>query len=183
MPLSALEVQSVRESNFTNAGPPHFGSKDTVQGPFNADKGIRYYSGIAVYKKSFDLPAAADTGKNDRLYLDLGKVKNMARVIFNGKDLGVVWTAPWKVDITGLVKQKDNQLEISVANLWPNRLIGDDQLPQDGIKNDKFPEWLLKGEPRTSGRYAFTTYDPYNKDSPLLESGLLGPVTIFKEVD
>jgi len=148
----------------------------------NADKGIKYYSGIAVYRQHFDGPAATDTDKNHRLYLDLGKVKNMARVIFNGQDLGVVWTAPWKVDITGLVKLKDNLLEISVANLWPNRLIGDDQLPQDGIKNDKFPEWLLKGEPRTSGRFAFTTYDPYNKDSPLLESGLLGPVTIIKEV-
>jgi len=131
----------------------------------NAEKGIRYYSGIAVYRKNFDLPTAADTGKNKRLFIDLGSVKNMARVRLNGRDLGVVWTAPWKVDITGTVKQRDNQLEISVANLWPNRLIGDDQLPQDGIK-----------------RYTFTTYDPYHKDSPLLESGLLGPVIIQKEV-
>lgn len=148
----------------------------------NANKGIRYYSGIAVYRQRFDLPTASDTGKNNRLYIDLGKVNNMARVRLNGHDLGVVWTAPWKVDITGIVQQKDNQLEISVANLWPNRLIGDDQLPQDGIKDDKFPEWLLKGEKRTSGRYAFTTYDPYNKDTPLLESGLMGPVIIQKEV-
>jgi hypothetical protein len=109
-------------------------------------------------------------------------VKNLARIRLNGQDLGVVWTAPWKVDITGIVRQKDNQLEISVANLWPNRLIGDDHLPQDGIKDNKFPEWLLKGQPRTSGRYTFSTYDPYNKDSPLLESGLLGPVSIQKEV-
>ena len=148
----------------------------------NADKGIRYYSGIAVYKKTFDLPAAADTGKNDRLWLDLGKVKNLARIRLNGHDLGVLWTAPWKIDITGFVQQKDNQLEISVANLWPNRMIGDDQLPQDGIKDNKFPEWLLKGQKRTSGRYTFSTYDPYNKDSALLESGLRGPVIIQKEV-
>ncbi|HWK04254.1 MAG TPA: glycosyl hydrolase [Puia sp.] len=148
----------------------------------NTDKGIQYYSGIAVYHKRFDLPTASDTGKNQRLYIDLGKVKNLARIRLNGQDLGVVWTAPWKVDITGIVRQKDNQLEISVANLWPNRLIGDDHLPQDGIKDNKFPEWLLKGQPRTSGRYTFSTYDPYNKDSPLLESGLLGPVSIQKEV-
>ena len=148
----------------------------------SADKGIKYYSGIAVYHKRFDLPAASDTGKNNRLYLDLGRVKNLARIRLNGQDLGVVWTAPWRLDITGIVKQKDNQLEISVANLWPNRLIGDDHLPQDGIKDNKFPEWLLKGQPRTSGRYAFSTFDPYNKDSPLLESGLLGPVCIQKDV-
>jgi hypothetical protein len=120
----------------------------------NSDKGIKYYSGIAVYRKTFDL---ADTG---RLYLDLGRVKNLARVRLNGHDLGVVWTAPWRVDITGLVKARDNQLEISVANLWPNRLIGDDQ---------------------GGRRYAYTTYDPYTKDSPLLESGLQGPVRIQKE--
>jgi hypothetical protein len=150
---------------------PKWGGPESV--PFDSltdwtsrpEKGIRYYSGIAVYRQHFDLPTAADTGKNNRLYIDLGKVKNMARVRLNGQDLGVVWTAPWKVDITGIVKAKDNQLEISVANLWPNRLIGDDQLPQDGIK-----------------RYTFTTYDPYNKDSPLLESGLMGPVIIQKEV-
>ena len=145
------------------------------------EKGIKYYSGIAVYRKSFDFPAAGDTSNSKRLYLDLGKVKNMARILINGHDLGVVWTAPWKVDITGIVKQKNNQLEISVANLWPNRLIGDDQLPYDGIKDGQFPEWLLKGEKRTSGRYTFTTYDPYNKNSPLLESGLMGPVIIQRE--
>jgi predicted GH43/DUF377 family glycosyl hydrolase len=147
----------------------------------SSDKGIKYYSGIAVYHKDFDLPTASDATKNDRLYIDLGNVKNMARVRLNGHDLGVVWTAPWRVEITGIVKQKDNQLEISVANLWPNRLIGDDQLPYDGIKDGKFPEWLLKGEKRTSGRYSFTTYDPYNKDFPLFASGLMGPVVIQKE--
>jgi len=93
-------------------------------------------------------------------------------------NLGVVWTAPWRVDITGIVKQKDNYLEIEVANLWPNRLIGDQRLPDDGIKNGKWPEWLLKGEKRTSGRYTFTTYNPYKQESPLLKSGLMGPVTI-----
>jgi len=141
------------------------------------EKEIKYYSGIAVYKKSFDLPTSATAG-SQKLYLDLGKVKNMARVRLNGKELGVVWTAPWKVDITTIVKKKGNELEIEVANLWPNRLIGDEQFPDDGIKDGKFPDWLIKGESRTSGRYTFTTYSPYKKDSPLLSSGLIGPVTI-----
>ena len=162
-------------------GPEKVKFDTLIDWTYRPEKGIKYYSGIAVYKKSFDLPEAGDTSNSKRIYLDLGKVKNMARIVINGHDLGVVWTAPWKVDITGLVKQQDNQLEISVANLWPNRLIGDDQLPYDGIKDGQFPEWLLKGENRTSGRYSFSTYDPYNKDSPLLASGLLGPVSILKE--
>jgi hypothetical protein len=98
----------------------------------------------------------------------------------NGKDLGVVWTAPWKVDITASLKQEGNQLEIEVANLWPNRLIGDEQFPDDGIKDGQWPEWLLKKQPRTSGRFTFTTFKHYQEDSPLLASGLMGPVTIVE---
>ncbi len=145
------------------------------------EKGIRYYSGIAIYRKNFNFPVPVTADKNKRFYLDLGEVKNIARVRLNGHDLGVVWTAPWKVDITRIVKQQGNLLEIDVANLWPNRLIGDEQFPDDGIKNGKFPEWLMKGEKRTAGRYSFSTYHPYKKDSPLLDSGLLGPVTIQQE--
>jgi hypothetical protein len=121
------------------------------------DSGIKYYSGTAIYKQTFDLPCP----KNDRLFLDLGKVKNMARVYLNGHDLGVVWTYPWRLEITKSVKTKGNILEIEVVNLWPNRLIGDEQLPNDG-------------------RYTFTTYRHFNKYSPLLESGLIGPVTIWR---
>ncbi len=158
-------------------GPEKVSFDHLVDWTSRPEKGIKYYSGIAVYRKSFNLPSSATAGSS-KLYLDLGEVKNMARIRLNGKDLGVVWTAPWKVDITGAVKQTRNQLEIEVANLWPNRLIGDQQLPDDGIKDDKFPEWLIKGTKRTSGRYTFTTYNPYKKDSPLLKSGLMGPVTI-----
>ncbi len=105
-------------------------------------------------------------------------MNNIARVKLNGKDLGVVWTDPWQVDITGIVQQEGNQLEITVINLWTNRLIGDEQLPDDGIKNGQWPEWLLQGTPRTSGRFTFSTYKHYKKDATLLRSGLIGPVTI-----
>ena len=141
----------------------------------HTDQGIKYYSGTAVYRQTFDLPVQ----KNARMYLDLGKVKNMARVRLNGHDLGVVWTAPWRVDITKAVKNRDNRLEIEVVNLWPNRLIGDEQLPDDGIRDGEWPDWLKEGKPRTGGRYTFTTYQHYTKDSPLLESGLTGPVTVW----
>ncbi|MCX6926226.1 MAG: glycosyl hydrolase, partial [Verrucomicrobia bacterium] len=124
------------------------------------EDGIRFYSGTAIYRKTFDRPTVPH---RQRMYLDLGVVKNLARVRLNGHDLGVVWCAPWRVDITDAVKAKDNQLEIAVANLWPNRLIGDQTLP---------PEKRLTS----------TTWNPFTKDSPLLESGLLGPVALLAEM-
>jgi hypothetical protein len=154
------------------------------------EDGIRFYSGPAAYRTTFDLPVSADVAAKaeDRgrrlIRLDLGAVKNIARVRLNGRDLGVVWCAPWQVDITASVKASGNRLEITVANLWVNRLIGDERLPPDGEHGEdgnlaRWPEWLLQGEPRPSqGRITFTTWKHYTKDSPLLPSGLLGPVTI-----
>jgi len=148
------------------------------------EEGIKYYSGPATYRKAFDLPGAPDRGASPRLWLDLGTVKNIARVRLNGKELGVVWCAPWRVEITGTVKPKGNRLEITVANLWPNRLIGDENLPPDcdygpGGNLLRWPEWLEKKLPRPSaGRFTFSTWRYFSKDSPLLPSGLLGPVTI-----
>ncbi len=148
--------------------------QDWTQRP---ESGIKYYSGMATYRKTFDL---AKGGKKAALLLQLGEVHNLARVTLNGKNLGVLWCAPWQADISNVVKEKNNLLEITVANLWPNRLTGDEQLPDDGIKNGQWPEWLLKGQPRSSGRYTFSTWKFYTKDSPLLPSGLLGPVIIQK---
>jgi hypothetical protein len=87
------------------------------------------------------------------------------------------------VDISKALKAKNNELEIEVVNLWANRLIGDEQLPDDGVSNGKWPEWLLEGQARTSGRYTFASHRHYRKDSPLLESGLLGPVTVYMEME
>ena len=156
------------------------------------EAGIKYYSGLATYRKSFAWESPGDTsarGGKTRLYLDLGIVKNIARIRLNGRDLGVVWCAPWRVDITAAVKPGGNALEIQVANLWPNRLIGDEQEPPDaeyakGGNLVRWPDWLVKGEPRPSReRYTFTTWKHFSKDSPLLPSGLLGPVTIRAERD
>lgn len=122
------------------------------------EPGIKYYSGKATYERLFDLPpAAGQSGK--RIYLDLGKLKNMAEVRVNGKSLGVVWTAPWRVELTGMVQPAGNRLEIDVVNLWSNRMIGDARLPPE--------KRLTKSN---------SVFDP---DLPLLESGLLGPVTIL----
>ncbi len=92
------------------------------------EESIRYYSGTAIYRISFDLP---DTGKTRNLMLDLGNVKIMARVKLNGKELGGVWTNPWQLDITAAAKAGKNELEVEVVNLWVNRLIGDSGLPEN----------------------------------------------------
>ena len=151
------------------------------------EPGIKYYSGTATYRKTFDLPKRLKQG--ERLFLNLGKFKNVAEVRVNGKDAGIVWCAPWQVEITDLVNSANNQLEIDIVNLWVNRLIGDEQLPEDVEYSTgawhivkKWPKWMTDPEtPRTSGRYTFSTFNHWNEDkknSPLLTSGLLGPVTL-----
>ncbi len=143
------------------------------------EEGIRYYSGTATYSGRFDLPSTVMKDNTGDLYLDLGTVRNIASVTLNGRDLGVIWTSPWCVRITDAVVQKDNSLEIKVANLWINRLIGDENRPWDGIENGKWPDWVLNNTPRSSDRYTFTTHRYYRKGDKPAESGLLGPVTIM----
>ncbi len=151
------------------------------------EDGIMHYAGQAVYSKTFDLPAAGTGLSADklRLWLDLGQVRNIASVRLNGRDLGVVWCDPWRVEITAAVKPAGNRLEVRVANLWPNRLIGDEREPPDaeygpGGNLVRWPAWLQENAPRPSpGRRAFATWRHYAGDSPLLPSGLLGPVTVL----
>jgi hypothetical protein len=156
------------------------------------EDGVKYFSGEATYKKVFDLPAkvratGSDAGNTSSdVWLDLGEVKNLAGVRLNGRDVGIFWTAPWRANVSSAIRSKDNILEISVANLWRNRLVGDKHLQQDaefaeGGNILRWPEWLVKGEPRPiSGRYSFTTWRHFTGDSPLLPSGLMGPVRILQ---
>ncbi|MGI4788296.1 MAG: glycosyl hydrolase, partial [Janthinobacterium lividum] len=123
------------------------------------EPGIKYYSGKAVYTTSFALPAGSSL-RNTPGALALGTVKNLASVRLNGKSLGIVWCDPWRVSIpAGMLKPTGNTLEITVANLWINRLIGDSGKPQ-------------------SERLTSTTGNDYSPNSPLESSGLLGPVTV-----
>jgi hypothetical protein len=157
------------------------------------DPGIRYYSGTAVYRTAFEFAPNGEPlhSAPPRRYLDLGKVWNLARVRLNGQTLGTLWCAPWRVDISPALREGRNELEIEVVNLWVNRLLGDEQLPYDGITPDgRWPDWLTNGTPRISGRYTFTTtteYRDYHVYSPrrmaLSPSGLLGPVRILEECD
>jgi hypothetical protein len=107
----------------------------------------------------------------------------MAEVKLNGKDLGILWKPPFRVDVTGACKPGENTLEVKVVNLWINRMIGDEQLPEDSERNadgtlKSWPKWLEEGKPSPTGRYTFTSWRLWKKNSPLQESGLLGPVRI-----
>ncbi|HVT11803.1 MAG TPA: glycosyl hydrolase [Fimbriimonadaceae bacterium] len=140
---------------------------------------IRYYSGTAIYRNTF----VARFGRRERQFLDLGQVDVIARVKLNGHDLGILWRAPYRVEVTGLLKPGENRLEISVTNLWPNRMIGDEFLPEDSDRNPNgtlksWPAWLLEGRRNPSGRTTFTSWRLWRKTDKLLPSGLLGPVTI-----
>jgi hypothetical protein len=159
-------------------GPAHIVFNKLTDWSQRAETGIKYYSGRAVYTKTFDFPETIKGTDESEYFLDLGRLKNLGRVKLNGKDLGVVWTSPWQVDITEVLKQKGNLVEIEVANLWINRLIGDENEPWDGVKDGKWPEWLLNDTKRESKRFTFTTHHFYKKDDPLQESGLIGPVKI-----
>jgi hypothetical protein len=143
--------------------------------------GVKYFSGEAVYRKTIALePELVATGKP--LYLDLGRVEVMAGVTLNGHAFQTLWCAPFRVDISSAAKPGGNSLEIRVVNLWPNRMIGDDQLPPDTSRNGglvtAWPQWLLDGKPVPTGRITWASYDPFNSGSPLLPSGLMGPVTL-----
>jgi hypothetical protein len=142
---------------------------------------VRYFSGTATYEKDIEVPADRLAAGRE-LWLDLGAVKNFAEVSLNGQNLDVLWKPPFRVNLTAVAKPGANHLVVKVTNLWPNRLIGDEQLPPDVQWNGKqlkaWPQWFLDGKPSPTGRLMFTTWHHWTKDSPLLESGLLGPVTL-----
>lgn len=127
----------------------------------NSDPAIRYFAGHGTYTKHLEAPADwFQTGAP--LLLDLGDVANLAQVSINGKSLGTLWKAPYRLDVTGALHPGDNLITIRVANLWVNRLIGDAQ-------------------PDAAKKVTFTARNPYKASSPLVPAGLLGPVRLLRE--
>ncbi|HLY40765.1 MAG TPA: glycosyl hydrolase [Terracidiphilus sp.] len=120
--------------------------------------GVKYFSGVGTYTKKIDA-SAGWLAKGSQVWIDLGDVKNLAEVVVNGKSLGIVWHAPYRVNITSELKPGENHLEVKVTNAWVNRLIGDEQ--------------------PGATRITFADVKPYKANSPLLPSGLLGPVRIY----
>lgn len=147
------------------------------------DEGVRFFSGTALYVKDFEL-ATQLYSKNKRYFIDLGHVEVMAEVLLNGEYLGTIWKIPYRMEITKAIKPGKNRLLIRVTNLWVNRMIGDEHLPEDSERNPdgtlrNWPRWLLEGEKSPTGRFTFTTWRLWRKDEPLQPSGLLGPVRLL----
>jgi len=153
---------------------------------------VKYFAGTARYTKTINI-TDNQLAAGKRVMLDLGTVNNIVQLSINQKDLGVLWYPPYKTDITNALKVGENTLDIAVTNNWANRLIGDEQEPEDfilganrtlkgvdvGSPLKEYPDWFIKNQPRPSqGRKAFTNWYYYKKDSPLQPAGLVGPVKL-----
>lgn len=138
-------------------GPENVEFAELVSWPTRPEPGIRYYSGTAKYEHKFDLPP--DSARKS-LALDLGNVRELAEVFVNGKSLGIVWAPPFRVDLPKNLPATGNTLEVQVVNFWPNRIIGDANVP-------------------AADRLTKTNIRKLTKDTKLIDSGLMGPVQIM----
>lgn len=153
--------------------PPDLGAPAEITMPTlaswstNASPGVRYFSGTASYERTLDLPVNWKRAGR-RFFIDLGEVHEVAQLLVNGRDLGILWKAPYRADVTDALRPGENQIEIRVTNLWPNRIIGD---LQPGV--EKKVSWI-----EYSPLFA---RQQWKAGSPLLSSGLLGPVRLEAE--
>ncbi|MDR0537301.1 MAG: hypothetical protein LBH04_04535 [Tannerellaceae bacterium] len=154
------------------------------------DTVIKYFSGTAIYEKSIPIQAT-DLNVNKRIIIDLGKLHDIAMLEINGKQAAILWNPPYRKDITEFITAGNNEIKIHITNTWVNRLIGDEQYPEDFEWTDKnnglramkgFPEWFIKNENRpVKERKTFLPWYYYNKDSHLNPAGLIGPVRIIQQ--
>ncbi len=203
--LDAHPIADSWEVHFPEkSGAPESIRLDSLESlDLNPIPGVKYFGGTATYLQTFQLSPPATKAPN-RVVIDLGRVEVIARVWINGKEAGLLWKEPYRVDITDLVQAGENTLKIEVTTLLVNRLIGDEQLPAEvqfgytasggtdayslnsatGSGVRKFPEWYAKGEPKPDGgRITFSSWGFYTADEPLVASGLLGPVKVYHPVD
>jgi len=154
------ELEKEWEVQFDTAwgGPGKITFNQLTDWSENTLEGVKYYSGKATYFGTFDKPKQF---KNGAIYLDLGSVHEIAAIRLNGKDLGILWTKPFRVDISTVLKAENNKLEIDVVNLWPNRLIGDEFLPEEK-------------------QFTKTNIRKFTKATNLLPFGLIDPVKLLK---
>jgi hypothetical protein len=156
------EITGAWDVNFPPkwGAPPEITLDHLISLSESTNPSVKYFSGTATYTKTFNWKSTRQVGKQKtEIWLDFGDVQVMAQVKLNGQDLGILWKPPFRVNITDAVKSGGNKLEVNVANLWPNRMIGDTMLPP-------------------AERFTWSAYNPFTMNSPLPASGLLGPVTL-----
>jgi hypothetical protein len=174
--------------------PEHINLPGLISWSESSYPGVKYFSGTATYQTQIDVPSEI-LSMQYKNFLDLGDVQVIAEVFINGESQGVLWKEPYMTDITNSLMPGENELIIRVANLWVNRLIGDQQYPDDcrwtsntgstakGLGLAKIPEWVISNSARSTKRKAFVTWQwPHLENKELLPSGLLGPVQIITEV-
>jgi hypothetical protein len=222
---AAIEIAGPWEVRFEpNRGAPARATFDKlISWSERPELGVKYFSGHATYRTSFEAPGSAGANEGrfeklrngsadslvranstsgtepadkavrapvleSRLFLDLGHVAVIAEVNLNGLSLGTLWKPPYRVDVTAALRPGTNVLEVRVVNLWVNRMIGDEQLPEDSERNangtlKQWPAWVQEDRPSPSGRFTFTTWRLWKKDAPLQASGLLGPVRLIPAIE
>jgi len=165
LPHPVRTVLTTVEGSWDVGFPPNWGAPTTIHlesltsWTKHSDEGVKYFSGTATYTKEIEArqewfrPGA-------KLVLDLGDVREFAEVSVNGKPLGIIWKPLFQMDVTSALKPGRNHLEVKITNLWQNRLVGDQQ-------------------PSAKKKYTFITFQHYTAETPLLDSGLLGPVRLF----
>ena len=149
-----------------------------------ADPKLRYFAGRAVYEKAVTLPKAAKGG----LVLDLGTVKDVVNVWANGRALGCLWEAPYRVALPADLAKPGAalKLRLEVVNTWPNRLIGDAIARKGGAAEPMspkgpWPQWVLDGKPDSgTGIFTWSNFMGWAADEPLLPAGLIGPVRLVR---
>jgi hypothetical protein len=141
-------------------GPDAIRFADLADWSQHDDPGVRYYSGRATYRRTVSL---GEPPVGERVWLDLGEVRDLALVRVNGVAVGTVWTAPWRIDVTAALQTGENRIEVEVINTWANRIIGDLR--------------AREGEPR----YTTAVMDHVTAETPLFPAGLMGPVRLVME--
>jgi len=175
LPAATVSTLRVLDGNWTLRFAPDSGAPGDAQSLTRLDSwssseipGIRYFSGVATYRRTLDIPAHW-LKDNACMVLDMGEVKELGEVRLNGQAVGVAWKPPYRVEISHALKPGANQLEIDIANLWWNRMVGDQQ---PGAQK-------IAATSSLTGAIASSFASQFSADTPLLPSGLLGPVSLL----
>lgn len=167
-------VVSTLEGPWEVSFPKGWGAPESVVFPKltswteSENQGIRYFSGVARYEKMFVHVSGPSRHGDTRIYLDMGDISGVGEVWLNEQLLGITWAKPYRFDVTGILKPGENRLTVEIANTWSNRIVG------DAVTGEKYTRTNITN---TNVKGLYRTYFPWSK-VPLIESGLLGPVTI-----